>query len=358
MTSAYEVLVWVINPLTLSILGLFYASAAWLLSGRFKHKLLTRVVVGRRCIVTGASKGLGKAVAHELAAAGAHVVLVARNSDVLVQTAEELRDQTGNKHIHSYAVDLCDYKKTLAFVRLMVGEVGMPEWIVCNAGAATPGFIADQLPELRHHSNASVSEHMMNSNYLTSVNLIRAVLQMAKESSQPSTATSICGLHPSHAAILPERIVIVGSVLSLMSFVGYSAYAASKYAVRGLADSLRSEFIPLGIKVHSYFPANMDTPGFEQENKTKPQITADIEGTASTMSSKDAARLMLAGVLNERFMITNDYLGELIRIYANGTAPRPNIISESLALPLLSLIFSIWGIFMDRKIKKIADQLD
>jgi 3-dehydrosphinganine reductase len=119
---------------------------------------------------------------------------------------------------------------------------------------------------------------------------------------------------------------------------------------------MRSELKPLGIKVHLYMPGNMDSPGFESENKTKPEITKQIEGSSTLVSPKDAAQFMLASMLSGRYYISNDILGELARISVNGGAPRPNIISEvqlsnkALVSPLLALIFTLWSNITDSEI--------
>ena len=60
-------------------------------------------------------------------------------------------------------------------------------------------------------------------------------------------------------------VVFVSSVLGLFGLVGYSQYVPTKYAIRGLAESLRNELKAYGINVHCYFPATILTPGFEEE---------------------------------------------------------------------------------------------
>ncbi|KAH8069647.1 3-dehydrosphinganine reductase [Aureococcus anophagefferens] len=74
--------------------------------------------------------------------------------------------------------------------------------------------------------------------------------------------------------------VLVSSGLALCGYAGYSAYAPTKWAVRGLAETLRSELLPFDISVHSVYPPNMDTPGFVEENRTKPKSAKAIEGRA------------------------------------------------------------------------------
>ncbi|KAJ1334887.1 hypothetical protein BSLG_008041 [Batrachochytrium salamandrivorans] len=438
-----------VNPLVLSLAGLGLLSACWLLSGRFQAAALHRSVKGKHVLVTGASRGLGKALALDLALAGAQVTLVARGCDIedmatgrssLAVAVDEIRAACGDaldsdavsstighdhsphegkrnrktnksaantttntatnttintttstttntvSRIRSYAVDLTDYAATVAFVSTLQSDVGMPDWIIANAGASIPGFIADQLPipagtnssTTSSTTNSSttnntttnskdahtglVHERMISINYYSAVHIVRAVLQAAKDVATRDTGSVpdkthqcdditgnhhkddsrlVAGVSPLMLPHLPERIVLVGSILSMI-----------KYAIRGLADSLRSELLPAGIKVHAYFPGNMNTPGFDLESKTKPIITAEIEGTASAVTPRDASQFLLASILSDRFCISNDYLGELIRVASNGTAPRPNVLFEIAALPLIALIFAGWSAFADYSIRK------
>lgn len=103
------------------------------------------------------------------------------------------------------------------------------------------------------------------------------------------------------------KIILVSSMLGLLSFVGWSAYAPAKYAIRGklnkvptrdlmlitkrpllfafcvgLAETLRNELKLYNISVHCYFPGTILTPGFEEEQKDKPALTAKIEGGGGT----------------------------------------------------------------------------
>ena len=100
----------------------------------------------------------------------------------------------------------------------------------------------------------------------------------------------------------------------------------------------------------------MDTPGYVQECKTKPQITTDIEGTATMKSGKDSAKALLGGVLRNRFIVASDLLGELIRVTVHGAAPRPNAFIECLSLPLIAGIFSAWTFMTDLQIKEFCNK--
>ena len=63
----------------------------------------------------------------------------------------------------------------------------------------------------------------------------------------------------------------------------------------GLAETLRSELLLYGISVHAYFPATILSPGFEEENKTKPKITLEIEGADEGLTPAQCAKGLIKG---------------------------------------------------------------
>jgi short-subunit dehydrogenase len=85
--------------------------------------------------------------------------------------------------------------------------------------------------------------------------------------------------------------------------IGYTTYAPSKYALRGLGECLRNELCRDNIRVSMFYPSNMDTPAFAIENKTKPAETVLIEGSASTVTAEKAADQLLAGQLVFVFVV-------------------------------------------------------
>ncbi|KAI8620203.1 hypothetical protein BC830DRAFT_1100353 [Chytriomyces sp. MP71] len=340
-----------ITLLALPLLATVKLLAQFFLSSRLNKSALSRDVRGKHLLITGGSKGLGKAIAAQLVEAGANVTIVARGLDSLKKAASELEKLNSNVKIHYAAIDLGQRDAVVAGIKEIRAKMGKIDWVVANAGSALPGFVADQLDA------GSAFEAMINQNYFSAVNVVRALIAVAKEVAEEKKikeggrSWAISGISEAAQEELPTKIILVGSVMSTLSFIGYSAYSASKFAQRGFADGLRSEFAPLGIDVHVYLPANMDTPGFVVENEYKPEITAQIEGAASTATPEDAASMMLAGVLNKRYFINNDALGELIRVVANGCAVRPNPITEALAAPALFLALSAWGVIADMEVK-------
>jgi 3-dehydrosphinganine reductase len=108
------------------------------------------------------------------------------------------------------------------------------------------------------------------------------------------------------------KIIFVSSLLGYMSFAGYSTYSPAKFALRGkssislvnlspsyhgqgLAEALRSELQLYKIDVHICFPATILSPGYDEENKTKPKITLKIEEADEGLTPEAVAEKLLDG---------------------------------------------------------------
>jgi NAD(P)-dependent dehydrogenase (short-subunit alcohol dehydrogenase family) len=104
----------------------------------------------------------------------------------------------------------------------------------------------------------------------------------------------------SSSSSIPPKLVFTASILSFMSFAGYSSYAPAKYALRGLADSLRNELQWLGVDVHTFFPTGIRSPGFEVEEARKPEICKTVEGSDLPISPMQCAQHLLAGASSSR----------------------------------------------------------
>ena len=122
------------------------------------------------------------------------------------------------------------------------------------------------------------------------------------------------------AALLPamrERgghIVNVSSIVGFLGIFGYTDYAASKFAVIGFSEALRSELKPYGIAVSVLCPPDTDTPGLAAENRTKPEETAAISAGAKLMQPDDVARALLRGMERGKFLIVPGFEGKLARV--------------------------------------------
>ena len=183
---------------------------------------------GRTALVTGASRGIGAAVARRLAASGARVALLARSKDALRALASELGGG---------AVGLaCDVRDTVTLARALdqlpdlLG--GAPSIVVNNAGAF---FIAPA----RETSVEAFAE-------MIAVNLT-------------APFAVVRGLLPAMIGAGGGHVVTIGSVADRATFPGNAAYAASKYGLRALHEVLRMELRASGVRVSLVSPGPVNT---------------------------------------------------------------------------------------------------
>ena len=225
-------------------------------------------------LITGGSKGIGRAIADELARRGANLFLVARGIDALQETAGEIRAAHPDARVEVRACDVSDHAQVADAVAAMHGAFGKIDGIVANAGIAAPGYFDDIAPE--------AFEHAMRVNYLGTVYPIKAALP-----------------HLQRGAF----IGMTSSVAGYIGVFGYTSYAPTKFAQIGLAESLQQELTPRGIHVAVLCPPDTQTPGLDAENGSKPYETQYLSGTAKLMSADTVARRFVNGLERGRFLI-------------------------------------------------------
>jgi gluconate 5-dehydrogenase len=179
-------------------------------------------------VITGASRGLGRTMAKGLAAAGAQVVLVARDEAKLNETRDDIIAEGGQASV--LALDLADDEAIRAGIRWIGGELGRIDICVNNAG------IINWQPVLE--SDVEDFERIMDTN-------VKATFVMSQECATFMRAGARGG-----------RIVNIGSILSTLGRAKLHAYCASKSAIVGLTRSLAAE---LG---RENITANVIAPGY------------------------------------------------------------------------------------------------
>lgn len=275
---------------------------------------------GKHVFITGGSTGLGLAIAIKCAQAGALVSIVSRSLENLKSAKAKIEAAAGGRVV-ALACDATDAGRVAAVVSEAAEAHGRGvDVLVCSAGLAEPGYFLE-VPIEQH-------QRQMNLNYFGTLNAIKAVL--------PAMVTQGDG-----------HLVLVSSAVALCGMVGYTPYAPSKFALRGLADSLRNELAGSGVRVTIFYPSNMDTPGFATENKTKPKETVTIEGSGSLFTAAASADHLLDGMKLGRYAITDELLTELARMGINGSTPRAHVVLEALLAPLLTVFGSVFAAFMD-----------
>ncbi len=179
-------------------------------------------------LITGASSGIGSALAEEYAARGYNLALVARRLDRLEILSTKIREKIPTCLVHCLKADVCEESEMNEAVELLVARFGRLDVVIANAGFAVFGLF-DHLP------NEDWSRQFQT-NFFGVLNTLRPSIKYLQESR--------------------GRIGIVGSVNSYITVPGNTPYGASKFAVRGMAEGLRHE---LGMKKIS---VTLICPGF------------------------------------------------------------------------------------------------
>jgi 3-dehydrosphinganine reductase len=263
---------------------------------------------GKTALITGGSSGIGLAVGRSLAEKGANVWLLARGVEGLNSALESMKYDE-SQFCGTISADVSDWDQVSAAVAQIESEIGVPDLVVNSAGVAHPGYFQDLGIEIFHW--------MMDVNYFGTVYICKAVV-------------------PGMVARGSGHIVNISSGAGFIGRYGYSAYGATKYAVRGFTDVLRSELKPLGIKVSIAFPPDTDTPQLDYERGFQPPETKALAGIASlisptwenmstTMSPEEVADSIMHQVERGRYMILPGFEMKLLywldRILGSGIYP-------------------------------------
>jgi 3-dehydrosphinganine reductase len=229
--------------------------------------------------IAGGSSGIGLALAKQLAALGAHVFIMARREIVLQDALLEIQAAriNPNQHFGTVSVDVSDSEQVMQVADALMAAEGVPDILINSAGTVQPGLFTDLTPQ-DFKSNMEI-------NYFGTVNMCRAVAQcmIARRSG---------------------HIVNISSLAGFLGAYGYTAYGASKYAVRGFSDALRSELKEFGIHVHIVFPPDTDTPQLAYDNANKPFVTKELSGAAKALSAGEVAQVILKGIARRKYIIT------------------------------------------------------
>ena len=297
---------------------MLYARKVW--DPRGKVRGCVRLTV-QRVLVTGGSQGLGLALAQRLAARGAHVVICSRTPGKLEAALREVEGARVDaaQELRYVAADV----STFAGAQQALAACGaVPDTVFCCAGGAKPGYFVEQ--------EEADFEAAVRTDYFTALSMAHVRARLTQASARAMRAQGVAG-----------RIVLVSSVVGMMGLVGYAQYAPMKYAIRGtcaadagLAETLRSEFQLYGLQVHCYCPATILSPGYDEEQKTKPQVTKDLEEGDEHKTPAQCAAHLLRGVERGRFLITDGLVGSLLRVTTSGSAPGHGVLVDAvLAVP-------------------------
>ncbi|KAM6585362.1 hypothetical protein CsatB_012364 [Cannabis sativa] len=250
-------------------------------------------IKNRHVFITGGSSGIGLALAHRAASEGARVSILARSLDKLKEAKESISLATG-VDVAIFAVDVREYDA----VRMAVEEAGPIDVLVVNQGVFIPQELEKQdLDEVKF---------MVDVNLIGSFNMIKAALPSMKDRGNRG----------------PASIALMSSQAGQVGIYGYTAYSASKFGLRGLAEALQQELISQDIHVSLIFPPDTDTPGMAEEVKRRPQLTSVIAAASGAMGANEVAKKALDGIKCGSFIIHCNLEGLLLSIATAGLSPQ------------------------------------
>ena len=178
-------------------------------------------------VITGASRGIGKAVAEIFALHGYNLYLCSRTEATLLNTIEELKTKYPNVNIDGKALNLGEKDKATMFGEWVLNNADSVDVLVNNAGSFIQGNVSDE-PE-------GVLEEMLSVNLLSAYYTTRTFL-------------------PRMRAMKSGQIFTLCSIASLRAYPGGGSYSISKYALMGFTRNLREELKNEGIKVTAVIP--------------------------------------------------------------------------------------------------------
>lgn len=207
-------------------------------------------------VITGASKGIGKAIAEIFAAYGHHLFICSRGEVALYKTLEELMTQYPAAIIKAKPFDLSRREEAKAFGAWCL-EYGVPDVLVNNAGLFEPGSV--------HNEPEGTLESQLGVNLQSAYHVTRAVLPWMMEKRS-------------------GHIFNMCSIASLDAYANGGAYSISKFALYGFSKNLREEMKPYNIKVTAVHPGAVMTDSWGDFDNSQQRI----------MEAADIAKLVYA----------------------------------------------------------------
>ena len=232
---------------------------------------------GKLIYISGGSSGIGLAAAKLMAARGASVVIFARRQKLLDDALAEISvcRVAEEQKFHCRPLDVSQREPVEKVLKSCVAEYGVPDVLINCAGRARPGYFEE--------ITYGQFEETIKVDLYGTWNTVSVLLPHMKERG--------------------GYIVNVSSMVGFVGIFGYTDYAAAKFGVVGFSEALRSELKRYNIGVSVLCPPDTDTPGFIEENKTKPPETQVISAAANLMKPETVAAAMLKGMARREFII-------------------------------------------------------
>jgi short-subunit dehydrogenase len=249
-----------------------------------------RDYTGKTVWITGASSGIGEALAYAFGQRGARLILSARRADRLTQVAKA----SGARETQIVPLDLAQLDTLPALAERVMREIGRLDIMVHNAGVGQRSLVLE--------TDFEVDRRMMETNYLGPVALTKAVLPFM--------------LQQRHG-----QFVVLSSVLGVMSTPRRSGYCASKHALHGYFNGLRAELARDGISVLMVCPGRVHTEFSQQafEGDGSRHGVTDVSSQKGLSAGEVAYRTLRALERGEDEILVAKW--ESLAVYLNRFAP-------------------------------------
>ncbi|PFH58460.1 hypothetical protein XA68_13666 [Ophiocordyceps unilateralis] len=299
-------------------------------------------VEGKTVLITGASEGMGLSVAQKLAARGANIILVSRN---VVRLKEALSSvEAAAKHpdaqrFHYISADVSapGYAQSVVAEATRWNKGASPDIVWCVAGTSVPELFVDM--------NMDSMRRQMDVNFFGTADMAHAILRQWLAADAPVEKQA-------------RHLIMTTSVIAFYTVPGYAPYAPSKWAIRGLADTISQEILmyPQNVKVHVVYPGNILSPGYERENRTKPAVTKLLEESDPKQTPDEVADSAIRGLERGDYFITINFLGSLMKWGMLGGSFRNNWIVDTLGAWLVSIAWFFVHMDLHGKIKNYGKE--
>ena len=245
-------------------------------------------------LITGGSSGIGLALARQVAAAGARISLVARDPGRLAAAQATIRAEHPGADVGTFPADVAVHAQVLAALAEAERVHGPVDVLITSAGVARPGYF-EEVP-------VEVFERTMAVNYFGTLYPLKALVPAMRRRGRGA-------------------VVLISSGAGLYGIFGYTPYAPSKFALRGLAEALRAELKGTGVRLLIVYPPDTATPQLAEENRTKPVETKAITAGAGLWTAEAVARATLEGLARGRFSVTPGFRLTLLAWWHSVLAP-------------------------------------
>ncbi|KAK4425731.1 3-dehydrosphinganine reductase TSC10A [Sesamum alatum] len=269
-------------------------------------------IKNRHVLITGGSSGIGLALAHLCAREGANVTILARDVRKLKEAKQSIKLATG-REVSIFSADVRDHDAVERVIRRRGTST-------CSAGIGGSGAGGDKV----HHRRQFDGDF----------HLIKAALP---------------GMKKCRAERGPGSIAIMSSQAGQVGIYGLTAYSASKFGLKGLAEALQHEIIADNIHVSLIFPPDTETPGF-------------VRASSGAMKADEVAKKSLHGIQSGAFIVPCNFEGFLLSVATAGLSPQRSYLMAFVEVTTagtirLTALFFLWNWYRSIKKLQLADKI-